>query len=433
MESNGTKKWEYPKKSGITIRSISYKKERDGSSTEYDSFEVTVPAKLTGKTRKRKQFKKCLDAERWAAEQYRGAKKQGEDYFKASEADRREFAKWIPKLKASGISLEEAAQFAIERLRPVGGERNVREVVDELISSKEIRFKRGDLRERSLKDFRSRASKLAYVFEDVPIKAVSLSDLTDWLKGLGLKPRSTKNYLSITGEILRYACQKQYVKESPLDRLTDVERKELIGRDESDNQPSILTIEETRRLLDGAFRHSDLELLGPVVLGLFCGIRIEELKKLEWTDVKDTDEFPIVTISHKIAKKRRIRNVDIPEVAVRWLSLITERKGIVAKGNHHDAYRRRFTKLLELTGFGSKDSNGKWTSNWKTNAMRHSFGTYHFALHGNANETSRLLGHKSNDQILFEHYRALATKGQGQAFFSIEPPITESKLVEFAG
>jgi hypothetical protein len=34
---------------------------------------------------------------------------------------------------------------------------------------------------------------------------------------------------------------------------------------------------------------------------------------------------------------------------------------------------------------------------------------------------------------LFDHYRALATKEQGEAFFSIVPPKSESKLVEFAG
>jgi hypothetical protein len=65
--------------------------------------------------------------------------------------------------------------------------------------------------------------------------------------------------------------------------------------------------------------------------------------------------------------------------------------------------------------------------------MRHSFGSYHYALHGNPLETSRQLGHKSNDQVLFDHYRALATKEQGEAFFSIVPPKTASKLVEFAG
>jgi hypothetical protein len=54
--------------------------------------------------------------------------------------------------------------------------------------------------------------------------------------------------------------------------------------------------------------------------------------------------------------------------------------------------------------------------------MRHSFGSYHFAAHANSMETSRQLGHRSSDHVLFDHYRALARKEDGEAFFNILPP-----------
>jgi integrase len=426
-------KWEHPKKSGIWIREFAYTQSFNDKEATYSSFQVTLPVKLTGNARKRKQFKAKHDAERWAAEQYRGVRKQGEDYFKATESERREFTDWMPKLRESGISLAEAAAFALKRLRPEGGERSVVEAVNELVASKKLRFERGDLRERSYKDFMNRASKFADAFDELPIKELALDSITDWLLGLELEPRTTKNYLSIISEILKYAYQKQYIAESPLERLTDSDRKELIGNGSSESQPSILSLEESRRLLEGALAHSELDLLGAVVLGLFCGIRIEELKRLDWANVRDHEDRPFVTISAEMAKKRRIRNIDIPEIALKWLSLIKEREGVVARGKHHDDYRRRFNQLLQSTGFGHTDETGKWVSNWETNAMRHSFGSYHYALHGNPLETSRQLGHKSNDQVLFDHYRALATKEQGEAFFSIVPPKSESKLVEFAG
>ncbi len=63
--------------------------------------------------------------------------------------------------------------------------------------------------------------------------------------------------------------------------------------------------------------------------------------------------------------------------------------------------------------------------------MRHSFGSYPYALHGNPLETSRLLGHKASDQVLFDHYRALATKAQAEAYFAITPPPTAAKVVSF--
>jgi hypothetical protein len=48
--------------------------------------------------------------------------------------------------------------------------------------------------------------------------------------------------------------------------------------------------------------------------------------------------------------------------------------------------------------------------------MRHSSGSGHDALHGDPLETSRLLGHKASDHVLFDHFAARATKTQVKAF-----------------
>ena len=54
--------------------------------------------------------------------------------------------------------------------------------------------------------------------------------------------------------------------------------------------------------------------------------------------------------------------------------------------------------------------------------MRHSFGTYHFALHGNSIKTSHEMGHKTGGhEVLFEHYRSLATNADAKAFFDLRP------------
>lgn len=130
----------------------------------------------------------------------------------------------------------------------------------------------------------------------------------------------------------------------------------------------------------------------------------------------------VVTIGSKIAKKRRIRHVEIPANALQWLTRITNRKGTVSSNQHFNDHQKRFRKLLTLAGFKT----------WESNAMRHSFGSYHYALHGNPLETARLLGHKASDQVLFDHYRALATKAQAEAYFAVQPPTSTEKFVRFA-
>jgi len=411
--------WIYPKKSGIRIQGVL---NTHGAGSFGVSYLVTIPARLTGRLRERRQFKDREAAEKWASDTFSGYRKLGEGFFALSDEERREIAANLPSLRKHGVSITEAVQFAVKHLRPEGRTKTVREVVKELVESKAQRFERGDLRERSYRDFRLRAERFTAAFEGRIASEVSGQEIKIWLTGLRLGSRSNQNYLAVVGEVFKLATQRRYVAFSPVDELTDTDRKELCGTVGEGKEPSILTPTEAEKLLTTALSHPELELLGAVVLALFCGLRTEELKRLDWGAVKITESPPVVTIGAKIAKKRRIRNVEIPVNAVRWLSLVGERKGPVSKNEHFNDHQKRFKKLLTAAGFEA----------WEPNAMRHSFGSYHYALHGNPLETSRLLGHRSSDQVLFDHYRALATKPVGKAYFDITPPARAAKVVKFA-
>jgi integrase len=416
--TSGLKSWEHPKGSGIRIREVL---NAHGGEVFGGSFLVTVPAKLTGRLRERKQFASKGDAETWAGQQYWGHRKQGEDFFALTDDERREVGAIMPTLRKHGVSLSEAVRFAIKHLRPEGRGKTVRQVVAELTASKTQRFERGDLRERSYQDFCQRAARLADGLGGRIASEVSAQDIKAWVAGMDNGVRSNKNYLAIIGEVFKFAAQKRYVAFTPLDHLTDVDRKEICGGAIHAREPSILTPAEAERLLNAALAHPDLDLLGAITLALFCGLRTEEIKRLEWKHVRLTESPPVITIGAKIAKKRRIRHVDIPANALGWLSLVPGRKGQVTRSEHTNDYQLRFRELL---------GHAKFTD-WEANAMRHSFGSYHYALHGNPLETSRQLGHKASDQVLFDHYRALATKEQAQAYFAITPPACAAKVVNF--
>lgn len=199
-------------------------------------------------------------------------------YFKATDSERNEFAACLPKLREHGVTLTEAVEFALKRLKPKGGERTIAEIANELIESKRTRLNRGDLRERSFRDFNHRATKFAEAFEQTPSYSLTIEDIKEWMTGLEIGTRTTQNYLSIISEILKYAVQKKYIALSPIDDLTDHDRKELCGSNQNEIEPKILTIDQTNKLLEKAKELNELDLLGAVTLGLFCGIRVEELK-----------------------------------------------------------------------------------------------------------------------------------------------------------
>lgn len=429
MAHDELKSWIFPKGSGIRLRP---KINSCGKDAFNISYAVNVPSKITGSARKRKQFTSKQQAEQWASEQWNGAKKQGEIYFEATSEERNEFANILPKLREAGLSLREVVEFALPRLLPEGGDRTLREIVEELRASKLRMLERNLLRERSERTFRLLSGKIVDEFGEKLVRNLTLLEVKLWLKTLGVAPRTLKNQLNCLSEVLRYAMSRKYTSENILDGLVDIDRRELYGV-ESEVEPSILTVTEATRLLEAALGHPELDLLAAVTLALFCGLRTEEIKRLEWKDVHLSEGF--VTINSTIAKKRRIRNVTVPENAYMWLMRCPDRSGAVTRSSHYNDYQKRFQRLLKHAGFveqyEDKQGRQKQRVAWKKNAMRHSFGSYHFAMYADSIKTSNELGHKQGDNVLFSHYRALSTKEKSEQYFKIVPLVVSEKIVEF--
>jgi len=54
------------------------------------------------------------------------------------------------------------------------------------------------------------------------------------------------------------------------------------------------------------------------------------------------------------------------------------------------------------------------------NALRHSFVTYHVALHRNSGKTALIVSHRDQD-CLYRHYLGIATQKDATAYFKIYP------------
>ena len=105
-------------------------------------------------------------------------------------------------------------------------------------------------------------------------------------------------------------------------------------------------------------------------------------------------------------KARSIRNVSISDNAVQWLLKCYKRTGSVVPSG----FRKRFDQVRSLSGI----------EEWPANAMRHSAGSYHYALHEDAAKTAAFLGH-TQDGVLFRHYRALTKKKDAEQYYSLVP------------
>lgn len=426
--------WEHPAGSGIKISELPNK---TAGKVYGVSYRVRIPAELLGKTgvRETHQRKTQAEAERLAEDRLLALRAHGTSFAELPAKAQKEAAIAWGMLKEHGLSFVECAEAAIKALRPEGGQRTVAQVLTELSDSKKARFERGELDMRTEEDFRLRALKISAALGDKLVSTVTGDDLAKWLRQLrtqgfqkGDKPlsqRSVLNYRNTLAEVFRHAKARRYCAASPFDHFTREDYKALGGeRAESSAEGiNILKVSEAEKLLATAAEHSDTGLLPGLVLRLFCGLRTAEVCRLEWEEVRWTDAKPFVHIPASKAKKRRIRLVEIPANALAWLRLCNPpAKGLVAPGDGKvKAYCKRFARLVRLAEL----------SDWENNDTRHSFGSYHYALHGDAVKTSALMGHKQGDDVLFSHYRQLVTAEDGAKFFALIPSEEAGKVVSF--
>jgi site-specific recombinase XerD len=112
----------------------------------------------------------------------------------------------------------------------------------------------------------------------------------------------------------------------------------------------------------------DDDLLAFHAIGLFAGLRVVEIKALDWKDVDVAGGF--IHVGAKISKTRARRLVPILGNLRAWLQPIAKLSGPVVERE----LRYRFERTRERLGI----------TEWPENCMRHSFVSYRLAATQNA-------------------------------------------------
>jgi len=110
--------------------------------------------------------------------------------------------------------------------------------------------------------------------------------------------------------------------------------------------PEIFTVDLAENPMKVAEEHSELELLLAVALGLFAGLRVCELLRLDWSAVK-MDDFHIVLGPDIVKRITMPRNMDILPNLAAWLRPYLKSEGPVVP----TGFRRRrddLCKFMEL-------------------------------------------------------------------------------------
>lgn len=344
--------------------------------------------KVNGK-RDRRSFSTKQAAEVFAAQARVNKMNEGAAAFALSADTRTEVAKSMVKLKPWNATITEAVDYYVEHVLRYRNAPIVADIVQRMLAD----AKAAGRRNWTIRELRTRLNQFALTFGKRQLSAITLPELEQWLNRLGLSARTRINRATKVSQLFNYAIRHGWTDTNLVAR---VPRPAV-----DDKEPGIFTVKQTAALLEVAPR---LGLLPYVALGLFAGLRPAETERLDWSAVK-LDERSII-IGAEVAKKRSRRVVEIGDTLAAWIAPCVKAKGSVVDAVN---LRKRLNALM-----------AKAKVRWPTNGLRHSFGSYHLAMHGDQVRTAAQMGHRDVG-VLHNHYKALVTKGEAEKFWNLRP------------
>jgi integrase len=284
----------------------------------------------------------------------------------------------------------DAARFYARHHRQGITRKAVASAVEEIIEAKKSK----GVSDVYLRDLRYRLGVFKTTF-NCDVNALTPDDVADFFQRLRLSPRSHNNFLRMLRTFFAFAQRHGWLSKE-VDLLVRVEK-----RSEKPGPVDIFSPSELAKLL----KNASAEVATCIALTAFAGLRPEEILRLDWADIERRPGF-IEVAAHK-AKTATRRIVFISDNLVRWLA-ISPRNGTGVWPYSKD----RFFKAMRKAADNAKVK-------WKQNALRHSFISYRLAEIQDVNRVALEAG--NSPQMIFRHYRELATPEQARTWFAITP------------
>lgn len=165
--------------------------------------------------------------------------------------------------------------------------------------------------------------------------------------------------------------------------------------------PSILSVEQCRKLLRAAMQHKDGRLAPYVSIGLFAGLRPFELTRLNWDQINLADGE--IRLDGTQTKTRVSRVVAICPTLKAWL---LAHKG---KPVYPPNWLKDFRAVRALAGITA----------WPSDVARHTAVSHYFRLTGSYGRTAEAFG--NSESIIKKHYQGRVSSADTNEFYALTP------------
>lgn len=312
------------------------------------------------------------------------------------------------------VSLNDVVSTYLKR-HPSGlPQKTVKEVMDELILSKEGAGK-SDV---YIKDLKSRLGAFATNF-NVQIANVTGKEIEEYIRGLKTQNEDEKKRRPIAGRtqnnirrlistLFKFAIKRGYLPKDH-DELGGVDIAAV-----DSGEIEVFTPDELRKLFaactatvtERGKQRTREEMIPYLAIAAFCGLRAAEIQRLDWSEIHLTGPEKFVEVKADNAKTASRRTIPIPANCAAWLERYAKESGPIISLSRAD--KQLFLYLAEKSGVP-----------WKHNGLRHSFISYRVALVKDVGQVSLEAG--NSPQMIFKHYRQLVRESEAQEWFAIQP------------
>lgn len=275
------------------------------------------------------------------------------------------------------------------------------------------------------KDVTRRLEHFSKMFGSMEINALEKADVFRYITKQtdGLSPTSFNQCYLHLHRFFEFAYNEEWVDENVVSRI----EKQRVSR----KRVEILDPEKVDELFQIAQTINEGKLIPHLVCAIFCGMRNEEIGRLDWKDINLSKG--VIRVD---GKNYRERPVIIPDNARVWLTRFAKAEGKVNCPNHKKyfdvlrasaGYYVNKVCMSSVSFFGHDEqcnnSDDSSRPKWPKNVMRHTGITFMVQkLDQNVDKTAIWAG--NSPEIIHRHY--LAIRGlddeMTEKFYSILPP-----------
>jgi site-specific recombinase XerD len=275
--------------------------------------------------------------------------------------------------------------------------------------SRYIEDKESLLRERTINALKRSLKRFSDAVSNADVRTITSEQITLFLKSIRvgdtnkISRKTWNNYRDELHAFFKWCIEKDLATKRPYCFINPVEsvirHKNKIVREEQALHPKT-SIPEKVRLLFTDLMGQGGELIPYFALCYFAGIRPEEVQRMNGREKELINlDTCVITIPAAISKTRQQRQVEIAPNLTEWLRAFS---GPILPTNHR--------KMIAATRKAHELAHDE---------MRHSFISYHVALHRSVGDAALQAG--NSETIVKRHYLNLHPREDGAKFFSIHP------------